>query len=155
MEEVQTCYVLKINILKQKEWKRLHYLYTPATNWLHSKIEPITMAARSKAWIVFARSNAEIVGSNPTQGMDVCIVCDYSVCVVLCVGRGLARGWSPVEGVLQTVYRIKKLKRDQGPTKCSRAIIIMWHVNLLLGNARNTYTVQRATMQQRGYATTR
>jgi hypothetical protein len=34
---------------------------------------PITVAARSEAWNVFARSNAGIVGSNPTQGMDVCV----------------------------------------------------------------------------------
>jgi hypothetical protein len=27
-------------------------------------------------------------------------VCVYSVCVVLCVGSGLATGWSPVQGVL-------------------------------------------------------
>jgi hypothetical protein len=46
---------------------------------------PITVAARSKAWTVFARSNTEIVGSNPTQGMDVCIVCVYSVFVLFCV----------------------------------------------------------------------
>jgi hypothetical protein len=40
---------------------------------------------------VFARSNAGIVGSNPTQGMDVCVhlSCVY---VVLCVGSSLARG---------------------------------------------------------------
>jgi hypothetical protein len=31
---------------------------------------PITVAAQCKAWTVFARSNAGIVGSNPTQGMD-------------------------------------------------------------------------------------
>jgi hypothetical protein len=35
--------------------------------------------------IVFARSNAGIVDSNPTEGMDICIC----VSVVLCVGRGL------------------------------------------------------------------
>jgi hypothetical protein len=34
---------------------------------------PITVAARSKTWIVFARSNTRIVGSNPTRGMDVCV----------------------------------------------------------------------------------
>jgi hypothetical protein len=34
---------------------------------------PITVAARSKAWTVFAPSNAGIVGSNSTQGMDVCL----------------------------------------------------------------------------------
>jgi hypothetical protein len=64
---------------------------------------PITVAARSKTWTIFARSNACIVGSNPTQGMDVC--------VVLCVSSGLATSWSPVEGVLPNVYRIKKLQK--------------------------------------------
>jgi hypothetical protein len=41
----------------------------------------IAVAARSKARTVFARSNTEIVGSNPTGGMDVCVcsVCVYSV----------------------------------------------------------------------------
>jgi hypothetical protein len=34
---------------------------------------PITVAARSKTWTVFARSNAGIVGSNPTQDMNVCV----------------------------------------------------------------------------------
>jgi hypothetical protein len=52
-------------------------------------------------------------------------VCVYSVCVVLCVGRGFAEGCSLVQGVLPTVYRIKKLKSGQGPTKGSRAIIII------------------------------
>jgi hypothetical protein len=41
---------------------------------------PIRLAARSKAWTFLAHSNTEIVGSNPNQGMDVC-VCVYSVCV--------------------------------------------------------------------------
>jgi hypothetical protein len=45
---------------------------------------PITVAARFKTWTVFARSKAGIVGSNPTQGMDVC-VCIYSVFVLSCV----------------------------------------------------------------------
>jgi hypothetical protein len=34
---------------------------------------PVTVAARSKAWILFARTDAGIVGSNPTQGMNVCV----------------------------------------------------------------------------------
>jgi hypothetical protein len=59
---------------------------------------------------VFARSNAGIVDSNPTQGMDVYVRL-FCVCIVLCVGSGLATGWSPVQGVLPTVYRIKKLKK--------------------------------------------
>jgi hypothetical protein len=51
-------------------------------------------AVRSK-WTVFARSN-------PTQVMDICV---RLFCVrVLCVGSGLATGWSPVQGVLPTLY---------------------------------------------------
>ena len=34
----------------------------------------IPVAARSKAW-VFGRSPAGIVDSNPTGGMDVCLLC--------------------------------------------------------------------------------
>jgi hypothetical protein len=48
-----------------------------------------------------------IVGSNPTQGIDVCICL---LCAVMCVGRGLATGSSPFQGVLPNVYRIKELK---------------------------------------------
>jgi hypothetical protein len=52
--------------------------------WTLSNVLPITAAARSKAWTVYAHSNAGIVGSYPTQGMDVC-VCVYSVFVLFCV----------------------------------------------------------------------
>jgi hypothetical protein len=45
---------------------------------------PITVRARSKAWTVFFRSNAGIVGSIPTQDMDACIVCVYSVFMLSC-----------------------------------------------------------------------
>jgi hypothetical protein len=37
---------------------------------------PIKVAARSeasKAWTDFARSNPGIVGSNPTQGINICV----------------------------------------------------------------------------------
>jgi hypothetical protein len=72
--------------------------------------QPITMATRSKAWTVFNRSNTGIVDSNPTRGIDVCARL-FCVCAVLYVGSSLATGWSPVQGVLPTVYRIKKLKK--------------------------------------------
>jgi hypothetical protein len=36
---------------------------------------PVTVAERSNACTVFALSEAGIVGSNPTQGMDVWCVC--------------------------------------------------------------------------------
>jgi hypothetical protein len=71
---------------------------------------PITVAAWSQTWTVFARSNAGIVGSNPTQGMDVCVRL-FCVCVVPCVGSGLATGWSPVQEILPTVHTIKKVKK--------------------------------------------
>jgi hypothetical protein len=44
------------------------------------------------AWTIFARSNAGIVDSNPTQDMDVCVRL-FCVYVVLCLGSGLAKGW--------------------------------------------------------------
>jgi hypothetical protein len=39
----------------------------------------------------------------------------FCVCVVLCVGSGLPTGWSPVQGVLPTVYRLRNWKSDEGP----------------------------------------
>jgi hypothetical protein len=66
---------------------------------------PITVAAQSKAWTVFARSNTGIVGSNPTWGMDV------SVRLLCVLGSVVSTGWSPIQGALSPVYRIKKLKK--------------------------------------------
>jgi hypothetical protein len=40
---------------------------------LISSHRPITVAPQSKAWTAFSRSNIGILGSNPTQGMDVCV----------------------------------------------------------------------------------
>ena len=67
---------------------------------------PISVAARSKAWDS-GRSPAQIVGSNPTGGVDVCLfVC--CECYVLW-GRGLLRraDHSP-RGILPIVARHKK-----------------------------------------------
>jgi hypothetical protein len=36
-------------------------------------LKPIPVAARSKAW-VFGHSIVGIAGSNPTDGMDVCLL---------------------------------------------------------------------------------
>jgi hypothetical protein len=87
-----------------------YYYYITITTLTPS---PITVAARSNAWTVFDRSNAGVVGSNPTQGMDVRVRL-FCVCVVLCVDCGLATGWSPVQGDLPTVYRLRN-KIGQGP----------------------------------------
>jgi hypothetical protein len=68
----------------------------------------------SKAWTVFAGSNTGIVSSNPNRGINFC-VCLFRVCVVLCVGRGLATGLSPVERVLPTLYGLTNWRSDQDP----------------------------------------
>jgi hypothetical protein len=79
------------------------------TGFLWRSFTPTKVAALSKAWNVFVRSNTGFVGSNPTRGMDVCVRLFY-ICVDLCVGCDLATGWSPVQGVLPTVHRIEKVK---------------------------------------------
>jgi hypothetical protein len=61
-------------------------------------MKPITVAARSKTWTVFARSDAGIVGSNLTEAWMFVYV--YSVFVL---GSGLAIGWSLIQGALPTV----------------------------------------------------
>jgi hypothetical protein len=48
---------------------------------LYLHFQQVTVAERSKACTVFARSEPVIVDSNPTQGMNVCI----SVCAFFCV----------------------------------------------------------------------
>jgi hypothetical protein len=58
---------------------------------------PIAFAAQSKASTVIARSNAGIVVSNTTQGVDVCV---YSVFVL---DSGLATGCPLDQGVLPNV----------------------------------------------------
>jgi hypothetical protein len=84
----------------------------------------ITAAARFKSWTVFDRSNTGVVGSNPTRGVDVYMRL-FSVYVVLCVGRGLATGWSSVQGVIRTEYRLrnKKKKNCQVPINGCRTRI--------------------------------
>jgi hypothetical protein len=69
--------------------------FDPTICFRQWQVLPIKVAARSKAGTVFARSNAEIVCSNPTQGMDVCIVCVYSVFVLFCVSVEALRWADP------------------------------------------------------------
>jgi hypothetical protein len=47
----------------------------------HLKLRPVTVTERSEASTVFARSEAGIVGSNPTKGMDVWCVYLFIMCL--------------------------------------------------------------------------
>jgi hypothetical protein len=63
---------------------------------------PTTVAARSEASTVFARSNTDILGSNPNGGTDVCV--RFILC--LCC---LVLGERPSEGLIP---------RPRSPTDC-------------------------------------
>jgi hypothetical protein len=69
------------SLAKHGDSNTFNYHYVPSL--------PVTVAERSKACTVFARSEAN------RHGCLVC-VCVYSVCVAPCLGRGLATSWSPV-----------------------------------------------------------
>jgi hypothetical protein len=86
-----------------------------------SILEAITLAVRSKAWTIFPGPNTGIMSSIPIW-VIVVGVRFFSVCVVLCIGSSLATGWSPVQRILPTVYKIKKVKSGQCPTNGCRAI---------------------------------
>ena len=71
---------------------------------------PISVAARSKAWDS-GRSPAQIVGSNPTGGVDVCLfVC--CECYVLS-GRGLCDGLITRPEGFYRLWRVIKTMRKQ------------------------------------------
>jgi hypothetical protein len=67
------------------------------------------MAERSKASIVFGRSNIGITGSNPARGMDVCV---FLCCVVLCRYRPCAGLIPPPKESYQMSNGSKKLKQE-------------------------------------------
>jgi hypothetical protein len=69
---------------------------------------------RSKAWTVFARWNNGVVGSVPIEAWMFAPI----LLVLSCAGSGIATKWSPVQGVLPTVYKIKKLKWSKGFHGC-------------------------------------
>jgi hypothetical protein len=90
------------------------------------------VAARSKPWTFLVRSKAEIMGSNPTQGMDVCVRL-FCVCVVRFVGSSHATGWYPVQGVLPKVQRLRNWKTAKVHKGCRETIsVIMTTVPLSL-----------------------
>jgi hypothetical protein len=74
---------------------------------------PATVAERSMACTTFARSEAGIVSSNPTQGMDVC----YAYMFILCLCCPVFR-WRPCDEVITcsrspTVCKMIKIKQPR------------------------------------------
>jgi hypothetical protein len=80
-------------------------------NRLQEKV-PITVAARSNAWNAFVHLNTGIVGSNPTQGMDVC----FSL-FCLCQAAALQRAAPPSKGSYRR-SQIKQLKWNEAFHGC-------------------------------------
>jgi hypothetical protein len=77
-----------------------------------SETKPITVAARSKAWTVFARPNTRIVGSNPW--MSVCV---YSVFVLSYVQVVALWRADTLSKQSCRLFKIKKLKKRPRPNK--------------------------------------
>jgi hypothetical protein len=103
----------------------LHWvLFIRINNWT----EPVTVTARSKAWTVFAFSDVGIVGSNPTQGVDVWCVYTFILCLCCPVFRYrpydelITRPRSPT--VCEKLVR--NWIRDQDPKWVSRAVVKNW-----------------------------
>jgi hypothetical protein len=74
------------------------------------------VASRSKVW-VYGRSLSGIVGSNPTYGMDVCLL--WVLCVVSATSWSLVQR-SPTEcGVSKSVIaKPRKMRRPRPPRGC-------------------------------------
>jgi hypothetical protein len=86
-------YLQCYRIIKIVKYMYMIYIY------IYIYIMPITAAARCRAGSVFVRLNAGIVGSNPTQR--------HGCLRLLCVGNGLATGWSPFQGVSPIVLQLR------------------------------------------------
>jgi hypothetical protein len=69
-----------IENLKKRLWICYHMAAMCSNNLSSITYGKITVAARSKARNVFASSNTGVVGSSPTQGMDVCVRL-FCICV--------------------------------------------------------------------------
>jgi hypothetical protein len=123
-----TNFIKKLNNMSHERLTRSHYSTTRMDGWRDSACKVRVCSTANNACtkyvylleqmfprVYISRSQwllARMLGSwvwNPLKAwIAVHLIC---VCV-LCVGSGLATGWSPTQGVLPTVYRIKKLKKQ-------------------------------------------
>jgi hypothetical protein len=64
------------------------YIFNVIFGWNNCSLsnrQPVTVAERSKAYTVFARSEAGIMGSNHIQGVDFGVCVRFSMFVLSCV----------------------------------------------------------------------
>jgi hypothetical protein len=80
-------------------------------------VETITVAVRCKAWISFGLLESWNRGFE-SHWRHGCLEYVPPVFVLFCVQiSALRRADPPVQGILPTVYKLKKFKSGQGPTK--------------------------------------
>jgi hypothetical protein len=86
------------------------YIYSwMNTNYFLAFISlPFTGAARSKTWTVFAQWNT--VAWFQSHSRHECLCAFMLCCVVLCVGSGLATGWSPSKESYCLCIRLRNWK---------------------------------------------
>jgi hypothetical protein len=92
-------------LVVHRRFKGTYYLHLQvrSVSWpSHSKKQAASRTVSCRSQWRRGLSNTGNMGSNPTQGMDVCLRL-FCVCIVLCVGSGFATGSSPVQGVLPTI----------------------------------------------------
>jgi hypothetical protein len=95
-------------------------------------MKPSHFNFRLNSWLQWPRGlrhipspSARLLESWVSISLDAWMsMCVYSACVVLCVGR-LATSWSPIQGVLHTMYRTKKLKMRPRPNKWAEETLIV------------------------------
>jgi hypothetical protein len=65
----------------------------------------VTVVERSKAYTVFLSLGSRDRGFESDSGHEclMCVCAFFCVCVVLCLHKGFATSWSPIQGVLPSV----------------------------------------------------
>jgi hypothetical protein len=115
--EINLHYANFTNDLTCLHWIYFYFYDLWPISWTIWHRMPITVAARSRAWTIFAPSDSGIVGSNPIQGMDVCI------CIALCIGTASRRAYhSSKESYRLCKKLLRNWWRGQGPVRAVWAI---------------------------------
>jgi hypothetical protein len=76
---------------------------------------PIKVAARAEARTVSVHLSTGVMGSNPTQGMDVSLLL-FRVCAVMCIGSALATDLASSKESYRLCVRLRNCKIGRGPT---------------------------------------